>query len=297
MLTELDKKKIIFYFNRAAASYDSVAALQPTVGNTLLQRLAGIRLQPQTILDLGCGTGQASLRLQSTYPTAQIIAFDKAAAMLKQGQYKAPSVHNARLHWLNGEAESLPFRNHSIDLVYSNLMLHWSNDFAGTLSEIKRILKPNGLLLFTLVGTDTLKELRSCWAQADNRPHVHVFPDLHDIGDILTQVNFSDSVLDIEHFTLRYATVVDLMRDLKQLGAQNTATERHRALTSKKALRTVVDAYECFRDSQGKLPATWEIVYGHAWATALFAKPITTPSEMSIPIAQIGGRNVRTTSS
>jgi malonyl-CoA O-methyltransferase len=291
MLNQLDEKKIAFRFDKAAHTYDKAAVLQRTVGSALLERLQGIHLQPKTILDLGCGTGYFSSFLKEAYPSAETIGFDKSYGMLKQAQYKEKKDQLSKVHWLGGQAESLPFRDHSFELVYSNLMLHWSTDFSAMLNELRRVLKPGGLLLFSMVGADTLKELRYCWAQVDDNPHVHVFPDMHDLGDSLLQTRFSDPVMDVEYFTLLYSDAFYLMKDLKELGVQNLSIDRHRGLTSKKSLQTLIQAYENFRNAAGKLPATWEIIYGHAWISPQETVETDQGStEIKILVNNIGGR-------
>jgi malonyl-CoA O-methyltransferase len=290
MLNQLDKKKIAARFNKAAHSYDKAAVLQRTVGHVLLQRLQGIRLQPQTILDLGCGTGYFAFLLQKTYPAAKIVALDKAQAMLKQSQKKGEKINSGKIYCLGGQAESLPFREQCFELIYSNLMLHWSTDFLTSLRELYRILKPGGLLLFSIVGADTLKELRYSWAQVDNNPHVHIFPDMHDLGDSLLQTAFTDPVMDVDFFTLLYTNVLFLMQDLKALGVQNLSSDRHRGLTSKKSLQHCQQSYETLRNTAGKLPATWEIIYGHAWKPQEMMKQAQNSDEIKIGLHDIGGR-------
>lgn len=267
MINRLDETKIALRFNKAAKTYDQVAVLQQLVGKALLERLQGIRCQPETILDLGCGTGYIESFLEKAYPAAKIIGLDKASGMLAQAQYKGKEHSCAKkTHWVCGYAENLPFSDHTFELVYSNLMLHWSVDFTKSLNEIRRVLKPGGLLVFSMVGPDTLQELRYCWAQVDDKPHVHVFVDMHDLGDSLLQTPFSHPVMDVDYFTLLYSKALILMEELKHLGVQNVALDRQRGLTSKGSLRKLIQAYEAFRNTEAKLPATWEIIYGHAWA-------------------------------
>ncbi|TLY48555.1 MAG: malonyl-ACP O-methyltransferase BioC [Gammaproteobacteria bacterium] len=266
MIIQFDQTQIVQRFNKAAKTYDPVAVLQQQVGKSLLARLRGIRCQPQTILDLGCGTGYFESFLKELYPTAKIIGLDKSNGMLAQAQLKETEYQLKDIHWVNGCAEDLPFNDHSFELVYSNLMLHWSNNFVKCLKEIHRILKPEGLLLFSMVGPDTLQELRYCWKTIDEQPHVHQFVDMHDLGDNLLQTSFAYPVMDIEYFTLLYSEALDLMKELKKLGVQNIAQNRQRGLTSKGALKKLIRAYESFRTEEGKLPATWEIIYGHAWS-------------------------------
>ncbi len=295
MLNQLDAKKIAFRFNKAAHTYDEVAFVQRAAGSALLERLQGIKLQPQAILDLGCSTGHFEPLLMAAYPSAEIVGFDQAENMLKQAKFKKKIERASRVHWLAGRAESLPFSESRFELIYSNLMLHWSTDFQVVLNELSRILKPGGLLLFSIVGVDTLKELRYCWSQVDDNPHVHAFPDMHDVGDILLRAAFADPVMDVEYFTLLYSDTFALMKDLKGLGVQNLSVDRHRGLTSKKSLRALVQAYEALRHASGKLPATWEIIYGHAWAPLKkIARDRSSANEIKVAVDSIGGlRNSR----
>ncbi|MCZ6924090.1 MAG: malonyl-ACP O-methyltransferase BioC [Rickettsia endosymbiont of Ixodes persulcatus] len=287
MIIQLDQTQIAQRFNKAASTYDPVAVLQQQVGKSLLERLQGIRCQPQTILDLGCGTGYFEAFLKKLYPTAKIIGLDKSNGMLTQAQVKEKKYQLTDIHWVNGNAENLPFSDHSFELVYSNLMLHWSNDFIKSLKEIRRILKPEGLLLFSMVGPDTLQELRYCWSTIDEQPHVHLFADMHDLGDNLHQTPFVDPVMDVEYFTLLYSEALDLMKELKKLGVQNIAKNRHRGLTSKGTLKKLIQAYECFRTKEGKLPATWEIIYGHAWVAEKQSQKQNGFDEIKIPLSSI----------
>ncbi|OJA00521.1 malonyl-[acyl-carrier protein] O-methyltransferase BioC [Rickettsiella grylli] len=286
MINTLDEIQIACRFNKAAKTYDEVAILQQRVGEALLDRLRGIRLQPQTVLDLGCGTGYFTALLKKLYPTAKIIGLDKSNGMLKQAQIKEKKYQWSDTHWINGTAEYLPFNDHRFELVYSNLMLHWSYDLKRSLNEIRRILKPGGLLLFSMVGPDTLKELRDCWKTIDHYTHVHLFLDMHDLGDHLLQASFVDSVVDLEYFTLLYSEVLDLLKELKKLGVQNLSHDRRRSLTSKGSLNKLLDAYEAFRNSTGKLPATWEIIYGHAWSIEKKPKQ-NSLHEIKIPLKSI----------
>ncbi|MGC1854379.1 MAG: malonyl-ACP O-methyltransferase BioC [Candidatus Aquirickettsiella sp.] len=284
MITQLDETQIARRFNKAANTYDPVAVLQQRVGKSLLERLQGIRCQPQTILDLGCGTGYCEAFLKKLYPTAKIIGLDKSNGMLAQAKEKHQLTN---INWVGGCAENLPFSDHSFELVYSNLMLHWSNDFTKSLKEIRRILKPEGLLLFSMVGPDSLQELRNCWRAIDNQPHVHVFVDMHDLGDNLLHTPFVDPVMDVEYFTLLYSEALDLMKELKKLGVQNIAKNRQRGLTSKGTLKKLIQSYEYFRSPEGKLPATWEIIYGHAWAAKKKLEKQNDFSEIKIPLSSI----------
>jgi malonyl-CoA O-methyltransferase len=161
---------------------------------------------------------------------------------------------------------TLPFAARSFDMVWSNLSLHWTNAPQAVFSEIRRVLKPDGVLMFSTLGPDTLKELRACFAATDRFVHVNRFVDLHDLGDMLVKARFADPVMDMEALTLTYEDLRALLRDLKAGGAGNLNSGRNPGLSGKTGLGRVRDAYERYRQS-GRLPATFEIVYGQAWRT------------------------------
>ena len=164
-----------------------------------------------------------------------------------------------------GDLEALPLQSGSVDMLWSSLALQWCNDLDATFSGMRRVLAPNGLLMFSTFGPDTLRELRHAFSQADGYSHVSRFQDMHDIGDALMRAGFADPVMDVEHFTLTYDTASGLMRDLKALGAHNATQGRRQGLAGKSAWKRMEAEYEKLRQD-GKLPATYEVIYGHAWA-------------------------------
>ena len=261
-----DKRQMRRAFERAAAGYDAAAVLQQEVGRRLLERLDLIRFTPERILDAGCGTGACLPGLRERYGKARIVALDIAEGMLRaararQGWWqrrRRPIVH------VCGDVERLPLRDESVDLIFSNLTFQWCPDLPAVFAELRRVLRPGGLLLFTTFGPDTLHELRGSWAQVDDRPHVNRFPDMHFVGDWLLQTPFADPVTDVERITLTYDDVFGVMRDLKAIGAHNVLAGRARGLTGKQRLAAVQQAYERYR-RDGRLPVTYEVVYGHAW--------------------------------
>ncbi len=266
----LDKRAVRRSFDRAAATYDAAAVLQHEVCRRSLERLDFIRHTPARILDAGSGTGNAWRGLATRYPAARLVALDLAPGMLRQAS-TAVSWHQRLLRrapaTICGDLEQLPLAAGSIDLVWSNLALQWVNALPQAFSEMHRVLAPGGLFMFTTFGPDTLKELRAAQTGTDSHTHVSGFIDMHDIGDLLVQAGFADPVIDMENFTLTYADVKSLMRDLKAIGARNAATDRPPALSGKAWLDTVTRNYEPSR-RDGKLPATFEVVYGHAWRPA-----------------------------
>ncbi len=263
----LDKRAVRRSFDRAATSYDAAAVLQHEVCRRSLERLDFIRLDPARILDAGCGTGNAWRGLMARYPDARLAALDLAPGMLQQASATLPW-HQRLLRrapaTVCGDLEQLPLAGGCIDLAWSNLALQWVNALPRAFAEMRRVLAPGGLFLFTTFGPDTLKELRAAQSVGDDHVHVSGFIDMHDIGDLLVQAGFADPVIDMESFTLTYADVKSLMRDLKAIGAHNAAAQRQQGLSGKRWLASVTRNYEVLR-KDGKLPATFEVVYGHAW--------------------------------
>jgi len=250
-------------FERAAGTYDAAAALQNEVGNRLVERLDLIRMQPRRILDLGAGTGVFARVLGKRYRKALVIALDIAPAMLQHARRRGGWWQ--RPLCVCGDAESLPFRDDSFDFIFSNLMLQWCIDLPAALAELRRVLAPGGLLLFTTLGPDTLIELRASWEVVDGYVHVNPFMDMHDVGDALLQARWAEPVMDSEHITVTYRDLGTLMQDLKQIGAHNMNRDRARGLTGKRRFQAFVAAYERLR-RDGVLPSTYEVVYGHAWS-------------------------------
>jgi malonyl-CoA O-methyltransferase len=284
---DLDLARVRRSFGRSARDYDATAVLQARVRAELLERLDLVRLEPTAVLDLGAGTGHASRALKRRYGSGQVIAVDLAEGMLREARRQQALLR--RFHRVCGQADALPLREASVDLVFSNLMLQWCQDPATVFLECRRVLKPGGLLTFSTFGPDTLLELRRAWAAADSHTHVNRFIDMHDLGDALVRAGFAEPVLDVERFTLTYAEVCDLMRDLKSIGAHNATAGRPRGLTGKGALARMTAAYEALRHD-GRLPATYEVVYGQAWC------PVGTPlrqratGEVLVPVSRIGRR-------
>lgn len=287
---QFDKRLLRRSFERAAQNYDAAAVLQHEVCKRMDERLELIRHQPKRVLDAGSGTGNALPALRQRYPKAQVIAFDLALSMLQLGRERisAPwwkSFQQQPIYGLCGDMEQLPLATGSVDMVWSNLALQWMNDPDKAFTEFHRVLAPGGLLMFSTFGPDTLKELRAAYSGVDSHTHVSRFIDLHDIGDILVKRGFADPVMDMEPFTLTYNDVLALMRDLKAIGAHNVTQDRPPGLTGRARHVAVTQAYETQR-RDGKLPATFEVVYGHAW------KPMPRVTASGKPIINIraGGR-------
>jgi len=281
---QLDSLELRRSFARAAASYDAAAPLQREIADRLLGRLDLVRIAPMAVLDAGCGTGYCARALGQRYRRARLTGLDLASPMLRQA--RSHDRWWRRNRWICGDIGRMPLGAASFDLVLSNLALQWC-DLPSALGEFRRVLRPGGLLLFTTFGPDTLVELRSAWSEADQAPHVHGFIDMHDIGDALVRQGFSDPVMDCERLQMMYPDVPTLLQDLKHLGAHNALRGRRATLTGKSRFARFRSAYERLgRD--GRIPATWETIYGHAWAPEEAVE--RRAGEVAIPVSAIGRR-------
>ncbi|HYP66664.1 MAG TPA: malonyl-ACP O-methyltransferase BioC [Thiobacillaceae bacterium] len=267
----LDKRELRRAFERAAAEYDAHAALQREICDRLTQRLDYLKLAPVRILDAGCGTGYASRSLLRHFPKAELLTMDLAPAMLRlaRGQtswWERPwqSLRKPASSYVCGDLERLPLKASTVDFVWSSLAFQWVGDLAATLRELYRIQKPGGAILFSTFGPDTLKELRAVFTLVDERPHVSRFTDMHDIGDMLVHAGYQNPVMEMEHITLTYDNLKALMQDIKRIGAHNASADRPRGMLGRGAWQRLEQGYERYR-REGRLPATYEVVYGHAW--------------------------------
>lgn len=284
-LGNVDKRSVRASFEQAASAYDRVAVLQREVGGRLLERSGLMRMRPERILDLGAGTGYVTRLLRDTYRGARIIGLDIAHAMLMQARRRSGWWRRPR--FVCGDIECLPFKDRSVDLLISNLTLQWCNELDAAFAEFRRVLRPGGAVFFSTFGPDTLRELRASWRAADSYSHVNTFLDMHDVGDAMVRAGLAEPVLDVERVTLTYADVRGLMSDLKGLGAHNVTAGRARGLTGRGRMQAMLAAYETLR-RDGRLPATYEVIYGHAWAP--LPRETAPRHDAHIPLSAIAGR-------
>ncbi len=271
-LTPLDRNALKRQFDRAAESYDFHAVLQREIESRLLERIAFQRADPEVILDLGCGTASAGRELQARYPRGRVLSLDWSMPMLEKSRHG--EVANGFTP-ICADMHALPLAPAAMNLVFSNLAIQWSYDLPAIFRELRRVMKADAMLVFSCYGPDTLSELKQSWRCVDDRQHVNDFPDMHDIGDELLAAGFREPVMDVERLTLQYPDVMSLLRELRGLGESNVAAERFKGLTAKSSLNRLLEAYERYLDS-GRYPASFEIIYGTAFAPAE-GQPMKTP--------------------
>lgn len=273
-------------------TYIYTTALQSEVRTELLSRLDFFSLKPQVIVDLGCGTAHGAAALRARYRRAQVLAIDIAPGMLRAAARRSwPWRRYARVC---ADALALPLAAQSVDLVYSNLMLQCCDDPAPVFAEVRRVLRPGGLLLFSTLGAATLQELREAWASVDTAPHVGAFADMPLLAAALQHVGLREPVMDRDLRLRHYPQAAALMTELRQSGVRNAAVDRRRSLTGRHRLAGMCAAYERQR-VPGGLPVTWEIIYGAAFAAAELpgdeGRSRAVPAgETRVPLSALGRR-------
>lgn len=267
----VDRRQVGRRFARAAASYAEGDFFAREIDRRMQERLDYVRIAPNTVVDLGCSRGASLPGLAARYPAARQIGVDLAPAMLQAAQPARPGwrrwlgLGESGPQLLAADAARLPLAARSADLVWSNLLLHWLDDPLPALAEAHRVLEVGGLLMFSTLGPDTLKELRACFA--DGYAHTQRFIDMHDLGDMLVANGFADPVMDMEVLTLHYDSFDALLHELQAAGSACAMTARRRGLSGRRLWAQARTTYEGLR-REGKLPATFEVVYGHAWKAA-----------------------------
>jgi len=282
---ELDPRRVRRAFDRAARTYDRAAGVQSEIRARLFERMDLIRLQPTTVVDLGAGTGTGARTLKDRYRSAQVVALDSSLGMLKRARTHQSWLRPFRI--VAGDAAALPLRDASSELVISNLMLEWCADPDGVFREVRRVLKPDGLFMFTTLGPDTLKELRAATTRAWSGAQLHRFIDMHDIGDALMRAGFADPVMDTETLTVTFSSLRTLVSELQDTGAMP-----HQPLRPGLMGRKRFEALEHrFKSEAAPHRFTLEVVYGHAWVSNRPARR-RPEGDIAIPLSAIQRRKI-----
>lgn len=267
-MNEIKSKSVKKSFSKAAKNYEASAFLQQEVASRLLERLDLMNIKPTYVLDAGCGTGFCSRALKKKYKKANITGIDIAPGMIEQAKQSDGLFRKMgfnKIEYQCADINKLPFANNYFDLVFSNLAVQWIMEPKLAFLELNRVLKPGGIIIFSSMGEETLTELKQSWANVDKKIHVNRFFDMQQVGDQVFASNFENTVMDRDIITMTYQTMVGLMKDLKAIGANNLNSERPKGLMGKAKFNQLKNEYEKFRWDDGQLPATYEVIYGHAW--------------------------------
>lgn len=289
---QIDRRAVRRSFSRASEQYAAAARRQAEVNRELLERLQFFPLEPRVIVDLGCGTGQGAAALRARFSRAQVIGIDMAFGMVQTARRRQRFWRRYACVCADGAA--LPLKSQSVDLVFSSLMLQWCDDLPALFAQIQQVLRPGGLLLFSTFGPDTLHELRAAWASADTASHLSAFADMPQIGAALSSAGLTEPVMDRELQRSHYPDARALMQELRAIGARHAAADRRRSLMGRSRLQAMLAAYESLRSDAG-LPASWEIIYGAAFAGQTrpggFGAP-GEPGETLVPLQAIRRRDL-----
>ncbi|MDA1071711.1 MAG: methyltransferase domain-containing protein [Proteobacteria bacterium] len=273
-----------------AARIDNADAefLFAEVGERLIDRLDDIRRSFPVALEIGARRGALRTALSGRNGIATLIQADPSPAMAAAGT-------GPRLAM---DEEALPFGNASLDLVLSNLALHWTNDLPGALAQIRRALRPDGLLLAAMIGGDSLIELRGVLAEAEAgvtggmSPRLSPLVDVRDAGALLQRAGFALPVVDIDRIDVSYPDALALMRDLRAMGEANALAERPRTLARRDVMLAAAALYaERHGDAEGRIPATFDIVYLSGWAPDASQQKPLRPGSGQISLTQVLGED------
>ena len=255
--------------------------LRREIASRMKEKLELIKLNPAHVLDAGCGEAEDFAQLQATFPKTHLLGVDASFAMLAAGMRKQHDARNSVSRFLGNLLTSnsragaysgiacadfsrLPLAANSVDLIWSNMALHWHPQADMVFAEWRRVLRTEGVLTFSCFGPDTLLELRQAFSGIDKFPHTLPFVDMHDFGDMLVKCGLSTPVMDMEKLTLTYESVDKLFADVRALGG-NPLLTRRQGILGKQAYRRVRTELEKMRNRDGRIPLTFEVIYGHAF--------------------------------
>ena len=279
----LDADLVRRRFGAAAATFDTADFVHATTRDGLLARLEPVTIEAGVVVDLGCATGAARPLLEKRFRGALVVGCDFARPMLAAAARTRHLFRKPAL--VAADAHALPFADASVDVVFANLLLPWIGAPDAVFAEVSRVLRRDGLFAFSTLGPDSFAELVAAWRAGDDRPHVHAFPDMHDVGDAAIRAGLKEPVLDVDRITVTYREPAQLFADLGRAGARNALAGRARGLTSRSRFARVLAALDAGR-VDGAVPVGLEVVYGHCWG----AGPRTPAGEYRIDAARIGRR-------
>ena len=249
-------------FDRAAGRFHEADFVHRVTREGLLQRLRPMTTAAATVIDLGSATGAAIPLLEQRFRRARVIAVDFSAAMLQV--VRSNKRLFSRRHAVLADARALPFADASVDVVFSNLMLPWADDLDAVFAAVARVLRKDGLFVFSTLGPDSFIEIREAWGAVDAGEHVIRFPDMHDVGDALVRAGLRDPVLDVDRLSVSYGSAGALFRDLTATGARNCLRNRQRGLMGRARFGRFTAAFFAAANDS---PLTLELVYGHCWGS------------------------------
>ena len=270
-------------FDRAADTFDDFDFVHAVTRAGLMTRLEPMLVEARSVVDLGCATGSACKALAKKFRGAHIVAVDQSAGMLKKAGAKQPWFSKFSL--VQANAASLPFADQSVDVVFCNQLLPWVEDFGAVFTEVARVLRKDGLFLFASLGPDSFSELRRAWQSVDDGQHVHLFPDMHDIGDAAVRAGMHDPVLDVDRLSVTYGDAAALFRDLDGCAARNCLSGRSAAMTGKRRFAAMAAELQ-LAGHDDRIELDLELVYGHCWGSG----PRAREGEVRIPLDRIERR-------
>lgn len=289
----INNQHVIQQFNRRAP-LDNAQFLYGEIAQRMLSRLSYIRIDAQHVLDAGCGSGHGHDPLRSRYPDMNYTGVDHSPALLQVAEErygKKPSLWDRLRNrpqtpatFVQADMADTGLQAESQNLIWSNMALHWHPDPHLVFTEWRRLLRANGMIIFSTLGPGSMTELREALNNANSQTQTLSFVDMHDYGDQLLQHGFTDPVMDQETITLTYKTPEQLLEEVSVLGG-NAHSARRAGLVSKAWYQRLVDALNAQRHLDGTLHLTLEVAYGHAWRANMTRNQRT--GEVSIPISSI----------
>lgn len=254
--------------------------LRREIAGRMFERLSLIKIQPARTLDAGCGEGDDLMALAQAFPESDLLGIDLSPNMLQEARSRGKQSYSLMRNLLSrwklhsfqrspitlacAEFSELPMAAASVNLLWSNLALHWHPQPHKVIREWARVMRVDGLLMFSAFGPDTFLQLREAYSSLGIRPPVLPFVDLHDYGDMLVEAGFADPVMDMEKLNITYSSVDKLLSDVRALGG-NPLQERASGLTGRHRWKALRNALDQQKGSDEQISLTVEVIYGHAF--------------------------------